>query len=82
MLLPSALLTPSHLHHSGCGLLTPTSFHKALNMLGLYTDLGGDHKQFGLLTNDRDHLDEDKGVEADPDDGEDEGEETRGQGVR
>ena len=50
-------------------------------MLGLYTDLGGDYKQFGLLTNDRDHLDEDKGVEADPDDGEDEGEETRGQGV-
>ena len=43
-------------------------------MLGLYTDLGGDHKQFGLLTNDRDHLDEDVGVEADPDDGEDEGE--------
>ena len=55
--------------------------HGALNMLGLYTDLGGDHKQFGLLTNDRDHLDEDVGVEADPDDGEDEGEETRGQGV-
>ena len=50
-------------------------------MLGLYTDLGGDHKQFGLLTNDCDHLHEDVGVEADPDDGEDEGEEPRGQGV-